>query len=187
MTLRVEWDQARAIVNLKKHGVPFGEALGMFLDPDRIDRYMDRDACFLTVGQTHARPLTILYAIHGRIIRIISARKASRHELRSYWENRQDHAQVGQPAEPAHAPRMSEATKTRLDRLSFEDIDFSDIPDSPEHAGWMCPGPLVPQAKTQVTLDIDHDVLEYFRHAGKDYQTQINCVLRAYMHAQKDT
>jgi uncharacterized protein (DUF4415 family) len=37
--------------------------------------------------------------------------------------------------------------------------------------------------KTQVTLRIDHDVLEWFKSQGKGYQTQINRLLRAYMEA----
>ncbi len=41
------------------------------------------------------------------------------------------------------------------------------------------------KAKTQVTLPIDSDVLEWFKSQGRGYQTQINQLLRAYMEAHQ--
>ena len=43
----------------------------------------------------------------------------------------------------------------------------------------------VAKAKTQVTLRIDSDVLEWFKCQGRGYQTQINQLLRAYMEAHQ--
>ena len=40
-------------------------------------------------------------------------------------------------------------------------------------------------AKTQLTIRIDHEVLEWFRRQGRGYQTRINTLLRAYMEAHK--
>ena len=42
-----------------------------------------------------------------------------------------------------------------------------------------------PEAKKQITLRIDADVLDYFRHTGRRYQTRINAVLRSYVDAHK--
>lgn len=39
--------------------------------------------------------------------------------------------------------------------------------------------------KSQLTLRLDGDVLEWFRLQGRGYQTQINSLLRAYMEAHK--
>jgi len=39
--------------------------------------------------------------------------------------------------------------------------------------------------KSQITLRIDGDVLEWFKKQGRGYQTQINTLLRAYMEAHK--
>jgi len=72
-----------------------------------------------------------------------------------------------------------------LAALKDRPIDFSDIPASPHDAEWTRPGALIPDTKQQVTLRLDRDVLDYFRHTGKRYQTRINSVLRAYMHAHK--
>lgn len=69
----------------------------------------------------------------------------------------------------------------QVERLKHRKIDFSDIPPSPPGAEWVRPASV--ETKQSVTLRLDRDVLEFFRQAGKRYQTRINQVLRAYMHA----
>lgn len=92
MSFTFEWDDEKAASNLKKHGVPFEEALAIFLDPHRIERYDDREAYgedrFITVGETNADILVIAYTIRDDTLRIISVRKAKPHEQRDYRENR---------------------------------------------------------------------------------------------------
>jgi uncharacterized protein (DUF4415 family) len=45
-----------------------------------------------------------------------------------------------------------------------------------------------PIVKTAVSIRLDSDVLEFFKDAGKGYQTRINQILRLYMeHQQKKT
>jgi len=39
--------------------------------------------------------------------------------------------------DPANPPKMSEETKARLRSISDKEIDFSDIPESPEDANWI--------------------------------------------------
>ncbi|EQD47488.1 hypothetical protein B2A_08429 [mine drainage metagenome] len=88
--------------------------------------------------------------------------------------------------DPANPPKMSEETKARLLAMKDEDIDLSDIPESPVDAEWTRPGiPFSTENKQQVTLRLDADVLEYFRHTGKRYQSRINHVLRTYMQAHE--
>jgi uncharacterized protein (DUF4415 family) len=41
------------------------------------------------------------------------------------------------------------------------------------------------KTKTQITLRIDEDVLDWFRRQGSGYQTRINALLRAYVDAHK--
>lgn len=66
------------------------------------------------------------------------------------------------------------------------EIDFSDIPPSPPDAEWTRHGiPFSTEKKRQVTLRLDADVPEYFRHGGTRYQTRINQVLRTYMQAHE--
>ena len=81
------WDRRKAAANLKKHGVSFEEASTTFDDelaayfPDISDE--DR---FIVIGYSRRRRL--LYVVHaevdGDVIRIISARKATRHEKTRY-------------------------------------------------------------------------------------------------------
>jgi uncharacterized protein (DUF4415 family) len=69
-----------------------------------------------------------------------------------------------------------------------EDIDFSDCPElTPEMfaKGVVRRGLKVVLRKSQITLRLDTDVLEWFRARGSGYQTQINSLLRAYMEAHQ--
>jgi uncharacterized protein (DUF4415 family) len=86
----------------------------------------------------------------------------------------------------AQAP-LSRDEALQLNRLKHREIDFSDIPASPVDADWTRSAlPDSTENKQSVTLRLDRDVLEFFRRAGKRYQTRINHVLRAYMHAHED-
>ena len=69
-----------------------------------------------------------------------------------------------------------------------EDIDFSDIPAIPPErfAQAIVRKGLKPVArKSQITLRIDSEVLEWFRARGTGYQSQMNAVLRAYKEAHE--
>ena len=82
----------------------------------------------------------------------------------------------------------SETDWQRLDAMSDEDIDFSDIPrTTPEFwaHGIVRKGLKPVVRKHQLTLRIDQDVIEFFKQEGRGYQTKINQLLRAYMDAHK--
>jgi uncharacterized protein (DUF4415 family) len=82
---------------------------------------------------------------------------------------------------------LSAEEKAQLAALKNRPIDLSDIPESPSDAEWTRPGiPFSTENKQQVTLRLDADVLDYFRHTGTRYQTRINQVLRTYMQAHTD-
>jgi uncharacterized protein (DUF4415 family) len=76
----------------------------------------------------------------------------------------------------------------RLDKMTDEDIDYSDIPPITDEM-W-AKGVLrknfkpVPR-KRQLTLRIDNDVIDFFKEQGRGYQTKINQLLRAYMEAHR--
>jgi len=71
----------------------------------------------------------------------------------------------------------------RLDKMSDKDIDYSDILPL-DDSFFEKETVKLPQKKDSITLRIDHDVLEYFRHHGRGYQTLINAVLKTYMLAR---
>ncbi|OIQ71983.1 hypothetical protein GALL_464000 [mine drainage metagenome] len=90
-TLRFEWDERKATANAKKHGVSFDEAKSVFLDErakliDDPD-HSDDEERFVLLGLSRTLRLLVVchcYRSEGNIIRIISARKASAHEAKSY-------------------------------------------------------------------------------------------------------
>ena len=67
---------------------------------------------------------------------------------------------------------------------SDQGIDFSDIPKlGPEF--WKKAELRMPQKKESLTLRLDHDVVTWFRSAGRGYQTKMNAVLRSYMRSTR--
>ena len=84
-------------------------------------------------------------------------------------------------------PALSDAQKARLDAVAAmpdERIDYSDAPSLPD-AVWMKAATELPKTKQQITLRIDAEVLDFFKHTGKRYQSRINAVLRSYVEAHK--
>lgn len=88
-----EWDPHKAKTNADKHGVPFDEAVTVFLDADALDgpdlQHSTREARFRRLGRSaEGRILMVVYtqggAGDGETIRLISARRASRQERAAY-------------------------------------------------------------------------------------------------------
>lgn len=81
------WDPRKAAANLKKHHVSFDEASTAFDDelgayyPDAL-----HEGRFILIG--HSREHRLLYVVHAEVkadtVRLISARKATRHEKARY-------------------------------------------------------------------------------------------------------
>lgn len=90
-TIHFEWDEPKAKANIKKHGVSFEEAKTVFYDerarliPD--PDHSENEDRFVLLGCSSALKLLVVchcYRADGNVIRIISARKASRQEAKSY-------------------------------------------------------------------------------------------------------
>ncbi len=86
-----KWDPKKAAANLKKHGVDFHEAATV-LDDTLSSTFPDTghsslvEPRFLTIGMSsRARILVVAHTEHNDTVRIISARRATRHE-RSFYE-----------------------------------------------------------------------------------------------------
>lgn len=85
--------------------------------------------------------------------------------------------------------KKSQTDWNRLEALTDEEINLSDNPEAtPEmFARAIVRKGLKPVVhKSQLTLRIDDDVLDWFRSQGRGYQTQINSLLRAYMDAHQE-
>lgn len=89
--MEFEWDPKKAERNLRKHEVEFVDAVIVF-DDDRAITLEDEHASeerYLTFGlDAQDRVLAVSYALRGSIIRIISARKATRREQAQYEDKR---------------------------------------------------------------------------------------------------
>jgi len=87
-TMSIEFDQKKAASNLKKHGVSFDDAATALLDPMALvqeDEDATDEARFLLVGMsTTGHLLTVCYTLRGELIRLISARMATKNERRQY-------------------------------------------------------------------------------------------------------
>lgn len=91
--MRFEWDDKKALENLSKHGVSFGEATEVFYDPHALEdhdvEHSDREERFNIIGLSSRRLLYVIYAErHLDVVRIISARKADRAEQQIYERTR---------------------------------------------------------------------------------------------------
>ena len=84
--------------------------------------------------------------------------------------------------------KKSQTDWKRVDALKDQDIDLKEVPEiSPEafSRGVVRKGLKVIPRKTQLTLRVDTEVLEWYRMQGPGYQTKINALLRAYMEAHE--
>lgn len=89
--LRFDWDEEKNQQNLKKHGVAFEEAQSVFFDDDALefpdpDHSEDEDR-FLMLGRSFKlRVLLVCHCLREdeEVIRIISARKATKKERAAY-------------------------------------------------------------------------------------------------------
>lgn len=91
--LEFEWDDAKARANARKHGVTFEQARLAFSDCHALAVLDDREDYgeerFILLGAAEGRLIYVAYAERGERIRIISARRATRHEQGIYnRENR---------------------------------------------------------------------------------------------------
>lgn len=82
----------------------------------------------------------------------------------------------------------SQTDWARIDAMTDEDIDFSDIPPITEEmfarAVRMKNGNPIPTT-SQENLPIDRDIIEFFKAQGFFYPLKINEILRAYMEAEQ--
>ena len=72
----------------------------------------------------------------------------------------------------------------RIDAMSDEDIDYSNIPKL-DDGFFKNAEVVVSPGKKQIALRVDTDVLEWMKAQGKGYQSRINAILRAYYEAHR--
>lgn len=94
MEIKFEWDEAKNEINKKKHGISFEEAREVFADDDAIlfddPDHSEGEARFLIIGTVRSSKICIVshcYRGSDEVIRLISAREATKREKKFYWES----------------------------------------------------------------------------------------------------
>ena len=89
MGLEFEWDVRKAEENLRKHRISFQEAITIFSDflsltiPDPL--HSRTEERWITIGYSeNQRLLVVVHTEKGNIVRVISARKATSYERKTY-------------------------------------------------------------------------------------------------------
>ena len=92
-TIRFAWDKKKAEDNRKKHGITFEEAKTVFYDEDarlmHDPEHSELEERFLILGLSNKSRLLLVvhcYREVEEVIRIISARKATKNERKQYEE-----------------------------------------------------------------------------------------------------
>lgn len=84
-----EWDDDKAATNWHDHGVAFHEAIKAFRDPSAVERIDDRadygEERINLIGMCDGVIIHVTYTERGERTRIISARRAERHEQDDYY------------------------------------------------------------------------------------------------------
>jgi uncharacterized protein len=86
----MQWDPRKGRENERKHGIRFSDVEPVLYDPAAVtveDATARGEQRFMTIGRDgFDRVLVLVYTLRGNDVRLISARKASRNELRVYEE-----------------------------------------------------------------------------------------------------
>ena len=89
--IHFEWDRKKAALNRRTHGVSFEEAQTVFYDENAIEFFdpdhSDREDRFIMLGLSFTlRLLVVCHCVREAqsVVRIISARRATRHEAETY-------------------------------------------------------------------------------------------------------
>jgi uncharacterized DUF497 family protein len=87
--MKFEWNEEKRQSNARKHGIDFVDAVEIFegvtvmVEDDRFD-YGERR--FISIGLARERVIVVVHTEEAGIIRLISARKATKYEARKYFE-----------------------------------------------------------------------------------------------------
>ena len=92
--MQFEWDEGKNLANIRKHGIDFKDAIDVFnhpmlAAPDLREDYGEER--WLALGWMNATMAVVVYVERsGPVIRIISARKATKGEAKRYGQSIED-------------------------------------------------------------------------------------------------
>jgi len=86
--MQFEWDEEKRQIIIRQHGIDFVDVPPVF-DGDTInvedDRFDYGEQRFITLGLLKGRVVVVVYTERREIIRLISARKATKYEEITYF------------------------------------------------------------------------------------------------------
>ncbi|MBX9820492.1 BrnT family toxin [Afipia birgiae] len=83
----LEWDETERRFNIEKHGIDFLDAPEVMNDPGQYtyrSKHPEYEARYVTVGKIKGVIVAIIFTPRGQNLRIISARRARKHERERY-------------------------------------------------------------------------------------------------------
>jgi len=91
--IRFAWDEQKNITNIRKHGIGFFEASKVYFDPERLEIFDEEHSSldeerWNIIGNTEMKILfVVIIKPAENLIRIISARGATKKEQEAYYGN----------------------------------------------------------------------------------------------------
>src|SRR6185503_9565091 len=91
--MKFEWDSAKAASNVRKHSISFDEAVTVFKDPLAFifddETHSQEEQREIIIGMSALRRMILVCFVERLedVVRIISARPATRQEIKDYEEN----------------------------------------------------------------------------------------------------
>ena len=88
--MRFTWSDAKRKLNIEQHGFDFADAPKVFEGPTftyEDDRFDYSEQRFVTLGILNELVVSIVHTEVSRVIRIISLRKATKHEQAIFFKN----------------------------------------------------------------------------------------------------
>lgn len=88
--MNFEWDEVKRLSNINKHGIDFVAVIPVFDDPHALEAFDEKNSTnedrYQIIGVARPGVLFVAYTErdNGDVIRIISARRAEKHEIALY-------------------------------------------------------------------------------------------------------
>lgn len=171
--MELEWDADKAARNLKKHGISFEDATLVFYDAGRIETYNGHE----DYGEDQWATIGLAFSVCCMWSTPFDRRTPSALSPRGKPMPMKESNTVKRTLDLKKPLSLSAEQKARLDAVAAmpdEQIDYSDAPNRPD-AVWVKAAAELPHTKQQITLRLDAEVLEFFKHTGKRSPVSHQC------------
>lgn len=84
---RFEWDEAKRLSNIEKHGIDFVDVTATFFDDQSLvyqSPVLSVEPRSVLIGEAHGRVIAVIFTVRDGVVRLISARRARRIECEQW-------------------------------------------------------------------------------------------------------